>query len=64
MWKWGLLDVAIPTPTEVVFEMGGWIPLLIAVLIIGGLIFVFVRNNRDKKILEEWEQEQDKKEEK
>lgn len=60
MLNWGHLDAALPTPTKVIFEYGGWIPILIAVLIVGSLIYVFIRNNRDKKMIEDWEKEQDK----
>lgn len=57
MRQFGLLDVAMPSPAEIVFETGLWIPLLIMLLIVGGLIFVFIRNNRDKKEIEKWEKE-------
>ncbi len=52
-----VLDVAVPTPSDIIFEMGGWIPLSVVLLIIGGLIYVFIRNNRDKQMLEDWEKE-------
>lgn len=55
--KFGVLDVAMPTPAEMIFEMGLWIPLLIMLLIVGGLIYIFIRNNRDKKMIEKWEKE-------
>lgn len=55
--KFGVLDVAIPTPTEIIFETGLWIPLLIMLLIVGVLIYIFIRNNRDKKMIEKWEKE-------
>ena len=57
MMKFGVLDVAMPTPTEIIFETGLWIPLLIMLLITGGLIALFIRNNRNKKTLEKMNKE-------
>ena len=57
MLQFGILDVATPSPLELIFFWPFTLLLLLATGIIGGLIFVFIRNNRDNKMIEEYEKE-------
>lgn len=55
--KYGILDAAVPSATDIIFWTWLWVPLLVAVLIVVGLIYIFIRNNRDRKMIEKFEKE-------
>ena len=49
MKQFGLLDGPLSPPMERFMSEGLWIPILVATLVVGALIVLFIKMNRDKK---------------